>query len=331
MLKRVVIALVVVAFLSIQSFAQCGPGGCPGGCPSKRGQQTPSWKPKAPAWRPKSNENEVQLPAVVHVNFQWENETIAMGTGFIADEDKDRNVAVVITCAHGYKPLMNMEVVTQDGRAFKSKLLGVDMVQDLLIIQIADPGITPLVISSSLPEVGDKVYMAGFPRGGEYYGSNGVVEGWYNPEGSNGDNYLATTCDAQPGCSGGPVLNTKGEVVLTVTGAFGGHKCVGPCLAKTLHLVTCSEMVYRISETLVSNSRRLYDEVVQVGVAVRTRYGVVRVWWRGVVRRAIVRPGLPGRAIGPRGLPGLPVRRAIGARPLPRRPPVAARRGSPRP
>ena len=311
-------------------------GQCPGGqCPSGQCPKSP------PAWRPKSPENSMQCPAVVHVNFQWQGETIAMGSGFIADEDKDRNVAVVVTCAHGYKPLMNMEIVTQDGRAYKSKLLGVDPIQDLLIVQISDPGITPLVVAAELPSIGDRVYMAGFPRGESFYGSWGKVEGWYNPEGSNGDNYVATTCDAQPGCSGGPVMNEKSEVVATVTGTFGGHSCVGPCLAKTLHLVRCENVQddsgYDVYEPISFGGDRYEVEVI---VCPRCGYVFVRVG--GIIVRSgriVARAERPSRypfrgryVPGPNrhGLPGQPVRRASGSRPCPR-PPVAERRGSPRP
>ena len=224
----------VVAWFSIDSHSSFEYTQCPGGkCPNQ----------KAPAWRPQSPENSTKYPAVVHVNFQWERQTVALGSGFVADRDADRNTAVVITCAHGYKPLMNIEVVTQDGRAFMGKILGVDMANDLLIVQIKDPGITPLVIAENVPNIGDKAVMVGFPGMNTIAKvSEGKVTGWYSPADEPTENYVETSCEAEHGCSGGPVLNDKDEVICTVTGTFGGSTCVGPCLAKTLHLVKCKEV-----------------------------------------------------------------------------------------
>jgi S1-C subfamily serine protease len=229
-----IFAFTVVAMLAlvISALAQCPGGKCPSGqCPGI----PPSWNPSKPQYQAPQGDQS-QYPAVVHVNFQYAGRTMAMGTGFIADRDVRVHTAVVITCAHGYKALMSIQIVTQDGQRLDSNVLCVDSVNDVCIVQISDPGITPMVIADHAPKIGDQVFMNGFAEGTRFMRTEGKVTGWFSPEeNKSASNFVSTSCEVIQGCSGGPIVNSAGEVVATVTGQFDG--CVGPCLAKTLQLL----------------------------------------------------------------------------------------------
>ena len=238
---KFLLSLVLCLSLSAASLAQCPGGNCPNGrCIPKWNPKTPAWKPVAPPERP------AQFPAVVHLISQFEGETQSLFSGFIADRDQSNGTAIVVTCAHGYKALMSITVITQDGRKFVSEVLAVDSVQDLCIVRISDPGIPPLEISDSIPKAGDRLYMAGFP-GQEtvLMGSWGTMVDWYSPDTSGINSFLNCTCQCKSGCSGGPIMNDKGQVVATVTGHFTKDgNTTGPCLAKTLGLIECKPMSY---------------------------------------------------------------------------------------
>jgi S1-C subfamily serine protease len=198
---------------------------------------------KAPSWRPVTPENSNQYPSVVHIRCQWDGHDVALCSGFIADRDQDRNCAIVITCAHGYMPLMQLLVVTHDGRKFESSLLCVDTVNDLVILQIQDPGINPMEIESTAPKIGDKVYAVGFKgRETKLSGSWGEVKGDYQVKDGEKSSYLSTTCVVNHGQSGGPVLSASGRVLMTITGTFRGFSCVGPVLNKSLQNAKCKAL-----------------------------------------------------------------------------------------
>jgi serine protease Do len=146
-------------------------------------------------------------------------------------------MAIVVTCAHGYNALNDVVVLTQDGRSFQSNVLGVDTLHDIMVVRIQDPGITPMMITKEVPEVGDKLFMAGF-AGGQFSGFKGlagVMEKVVSPSKNGESNFLAASFIATPGCSGGPILNARGEVVSIVTGS--GENTVGPILALTFKYV----------------------------------------------------------------------------------------------
>ena len=92
-------------------------------------------------------------------------------------------------------------------------VIATDELQDLAIVQVAGSGILPLPLGDSdSVAIGDAVYVAGNPVGFEGTFSHGIISGI---RGSHADNNrrLQMTAPISSGSSGGPVLNTWGEVI----------------------------------------------------------------------------------------------------------------------
>lgn len=174
-----------------------------------------------------------------------------VGSGFIADRLGEN--AVVVTCAHGYKTLKRVRVDLQDGRQFDAAVIGVDAIKDICVCVIRDPGIAPLVMANDPPKAGEKLYMAGFPGGNRYLGTWGVANGWVSPSQAFKDTFLSTTCHVESGCSGGPILNERGEVVAIVTGSMMGGS-TGPCLQKTLPEMQMAKLSYQTTAVTYQDS-----------------------------------------------------------------------------
>ena len=245
-MKRIIAAAFAILFFASTvcawggSSGGCPTGGCPsGGCPSQPRSPGNGMLPTRP--QKPSNIQESQFPALVKVHFGAD----AMGSGFIADRIQINKTAIVVTCAHGYRLGMQITVETQDGRTFPTSLVGVDSARDVVVLQMDDPGITPMKIASEIPRAGEKLLMIGYAQGTAFIPSVGVFEGWTGLEKNAGDCYIRATCDSQPGCSGGPILNSNGEVVATVTGRMmenGRQHLIGPCLAKVLKEIPLKEI-----------------------------------------------------------------------------------------
>jgi hypothetical protein len=183
-----------------------------------------------------------QYPGLVRTDFINGGER-AVGSGFIVDTEDA--TAIVLTCAHGYKALMTVEVLTQTGQRFAAEVLGVHPINDLCVLLIANPGLPPMRIGMTPPKIGDRIYMAGFAGGKTFNGSWGAISQWVQPQKNGPATFIETTCRTAEGCSGGPLLAADGSVIGLVTG--NPQACIGPCLAMTLPDMRLSKQPYSFS------------------------------------------------------------------------------------
>ncbi|WP_215782162.1 MULTISPECIES: DegQ family serine endoprotease [unclassified Paludibacterium] len=154
-----------------------------------------------------------------------EREVGSLGSGFIISAD-----GYVLTNAHVVSKAEKITVTLTDKREFKAKLIGADSRTDVALLKI-DGSKLPVVKlgkASSL-QVGQWVLAIGSPFGLDNSVTSGIVSalGRQLPD----DNYvpfIQTDAAVNPGNSGGPLFNMKGEVVginsqiLSRSGGFMG-------------------------------------------------------------------------------------------------------------
>jgi serine protease Do len=132
------------------------------------------------------------------------------GTGFLIDTK-----GYVVTNAHVIKGSSYINVTNNKGDAFNAKIVFVDTQKDLAIVKIDDEDYTPFKslpysISKSDIRLGEEVFTLGYPRNDITY-SKGDISA---KTGYNGDtSTFQIQIPANPGNSGGPLLNNNGEVV----------------------------------------------------------------------------------------------------------------------
>ena len=146
-----------------------------------------------------------------------------LGSGFVISGD-----GYVLTNAHVVEGADEITVTLQDKREFKAKLLGADGRTDVALLKIEATGLAPARIGdSSRLRVGEWVIAIGSPFGLE----NTVTAGIVSAKGRETGEYLPfiqTDVAVNPGNSGGPLINMRGEVVginsqiFTTSGAFAG-------------------------------------------------------------------------------------------------------------
>jgi S1-C subfamily serine protease len=132
------------------------------------------------------------------------------GTSFIIDPK-----GYLITSAHVVEGARNIYVQHNDGHDYKARLVMSDRKRDLALLQIDDDDFKP---GSPLPygfntrgtELAEPVFTLGYPKDEIVYG-----EGYLSARsGLKGDTLAyQISISANPGNSGGPILNRKGEVV----------------------------------------------------------------------------------------------------------------------
>lgn len=126
----------------------------------------------------------------------------------------------MITNYHVINELNNISVVLKD-KEIKAKLITKDKANDIAVIKInVDQEFIPIPISkTTLLNIGDEVFTLGYPLV-DVQGKNlKATFGRINSKTGLADDIRLLQIDVpiQPGNSGGPLLNSKGDVVGVVT------------------------------------------------------------------------------------------------------------------
>lgn len=133
-------------------------------------------------------------------------EGISSGTGCIIDSS-----GIILTSSHVIKDCQNIEVTISTGQIYKAKVLSImGENKDLALLKInpAKPLKTIKLGDSEKVKVGQKVLAIGNP-----FGFNGTLTTGIVSRIDYERNKIQTDAAINPGSSGGPLLNTNGEVI----------------------------------------------------------------------------------------------------------------------
>lgn len=228
-------------------------------------------------------------PAVVHINVRGEaKETVApqiprefrndpffrffqpfqgqrtvptegLGSGFIISSD-----GLILTNAHVVKGATSVRVTLTDHRSYKAKVLGYDTKTDIAVLKIPATNLPTVKLGNpNHLEPGDWVLAIGSPYGFYNTVTAGIVSAKSRslPDDSMVP-FIQTDVAVNPGNSGGPLFNAKGEVVginsqiFTQTGAFEGLSFAIPI-----------NVADRVAKQIIEHGK---VEHARLGIAVQT-------------------------------------------------------------
>jgi len=131
-----------------------------------------------------------------------------VGSGFIISQD-----GYVMTNAHVVADADEVYVKLTDSREFKAKVVGIDTRVDVAVLKIAGTGLPSVTIGESAKaRVGEWVIAIGSP----FDLDNTVTSGIISAKARETGDFLPliqTDVAVNPGNSGGPLINMRGEVV----------------------------------------------------------------------------------------------------------------------
>jgi S1-C subfamily serine protease len=135
------------------------------------------------------------------------------GSGFILDKQGH-----ILTNNHVIDNAQKVEVTLSDKHKYKATVVGVDKAHDLALLQINNaPDLQPATLSESTNlTVGQRVYAIGNPFGLSGTMTRGIISAIRSirgPGNSPIEDAIQTDAAVNPGNSGGPLLNSRGEVI----------------------------------------------------------------------------------------------------------------------
>jgi serine protease Do len=184
--------------------------------------------------------------------------TRGQGSGFIVSAD-----GIILTNAHVVKGASEVTVKLTDRRELRAKVLGADPKTDVAVLKVEAKNLPVVSIGKTSDlKVGEWVLAIGSPFGFENTVTAGVVsaKGRSLPADSTVP-FIQTDVAVNPGNSGGPLFNARGEVIginsqiYSRTGGYQGVSFAIPI-----------DLAYRIKDKIVATGK---VEHARLGVAVQ--------------------------------------------------------------
>lgn len=173
----------------------------------------------------------------------------SVGSGVIVSKEGH-----ILTNHHVIAGMTELRIQLSDGRNLAARLIGSDRATDLAVLKVDAPNLEPLPLGDSDNlRVGQQIFAVGNPYGLDETVTRGIVSAiGRRTRSDSGVDAIQHDAAVNPGNSGGPLLNLRGEIVginsaiYTRTGGFQGISFAIPC-----------NTVKRVLDSLVSRGRTI--------------------------------------------------------------------------
>ncbi len=168
----------------------------------------------------------------------------SIGTGFIISPD-----GYVVTNYHVIRDSKIIRTTTFDNKNHEAFFIGGDELTDLAILKMDGNFDYLNFADSDAIQIGEKVIAIGNPLGLSFTVTEGIVSA-VKRQGPNGlEGYVQTDVTLNPGNSGGPLINRRGEVIGINNFKIGGAESLGFALESN----KAKEVINLIGKGILAN------------------------------------------------------------------------------
>lgn len=219
-------------------------------------------------------------PSVVHIMAQskisqvaqaggpggmWRAPHDGQGSGFVVDKQGH-----IVTNFHVIDGAEEIEVLLSDGRRAAARIIGQDRETDLALLKVEADGLIPAEWGESdQAEVGSFVWAIGSPFGLQRSVTSGIISGKHRTGMSRSpyQDFLQTDAAVNPGNSGGPLVDAKGQVI-GVNTAIVGDSYQGISFAIPSHVA--QQIIARLKDDGLVSRGWLGVELAEVEIGAAT-------------------------------------------------------------
>jgi S1-C subfamily serine protease len=173
---------------------------------------------------------------------------ISQGTGFIIDED-----GYVVTNYHVMQNAQAATIITSDDDSHVVSLVGYDPDFDIALLKISGTYNELELGDSNDVQLAERVIAIGNPLGLQFSVTQGIVSGVHRRGPNVLDAYIQTDAALNPGNSGGPLINQKGEVIGINNFKVGSAEGLGFALESNFIKQAVNQIALeRLNKTLIN-------------------------------------------------------------------------------
>lgn len=132
---------------------------------------------------------------------------LGTGSGFAIGD------GIIVTNRHVVESATRLSLNTWDGASVEAQLVGLDLTDDLALVQVDRQPASAGALAAADPVSGAAVTVVGYPLGGQQTFTDGEVVDYARLDTTEGPRVLRVAAEIWPGNSGGPVLDDTGRVV----------------------------------------------------------------------------------------------------------------------
>lgn len=215
-------------------------------------------------------------PPLFNLNPQAQN-TTEVGAGFIYDHSGQ-----IVTANHVLAGANRVSVVFKDGDRYEAEVIGRDAFTDTAVLRIVDdnttapvetarPSAEPVTLgNSSALRIGDRVVTIGYPFASNIAMTSGIVGQtdyllYFPFLGYSVPNTIETDVAVNPGNSGGPLVNMRGEVVGMIYGRLNPPSSPSGTLFPGLSVAIPSNTISRVADGLIEDGLYIHPAIGIIG------------------------------------------------------------------
>lgn len=214
-------------------------------------------------------------PPLFNLNPQAQN-TTEVGAGFIYDD-----AGHIVTANHVLAGANTVSVVFKDGDRYNATVVGRDAFTDTAVLKIEDNNNTavPDTVRSSRPvtlgnssalKIGDHVVTIGYPFASKIAMTAGIIGQtdyllYFPFLGYSVPNTIETDVAVNPGNSGGPLINMRGEVVGMIYGRLNPTATATGAQFPGLSVAIPSNTISRVADGLIQDGFYIHPAIGIMG------------------------------------------------------------------